>query len=244
MLLFEDLSLLLSVALIIVLTYVATKIIRLLVKGIFRSGVPIVAMHVERVVTVIIWVLGILLVTETLGLKIDIVLLILGLSGVAGIVALKDVLQSVAAKYFSDTYLPFKLGDEIIVLGHTGKVIGINAICTILLDKEEKMISIPNSVFMKEPVVNITQAAWKEVIMPFIVPANVDIAEFEEIVLKACNKLKMYWDENFPPLFTIKERDEKNIRIDLTLMVNSPEKKEKARDEMNKKIMEILQKLK
>ncbi len=237
----ESLTPLLYAAIIIALTYVATKIVQLLVRGIFRAEVPIVAIHTERAATVLIWLLGFLLAAEMAGLRTDLLLLLLGLAGVASIVAFKDVIQNWVSKYFSDVYVPFKVGDEIVVLGHRGKVIGINPICTVLLDRNEKTISIPNSVFVKEPMVNLTQAAWKEIIIPLVAPADIDVPEFETTVLRACHKLKKYWDERFPPLLAIKDRDRKNIRMELTLMVNAPEKKEIAASEMNRKIMEILQ---
>jgi small-conductance mechanosensitive channel len=240
----ESLYPLLYVAIILVITYISTRIVRVLIRGIFRSGVPIVAIHAEKTTIGLIWIIGVLLVFETVGIRIDLLLLLLGVGAAAGIVAFKDTLQNLVAKYFSEVYLPFKLGDEITVLGHTGKVIGINPVCTILLDKEERIVSIPNSLFIKEPMVNLTQASWKEVIIPIVVPADIDLAEFEEAVLKSCNKLKMYWDENFSPFLTTKDRNQKNIRMELVLMVEDPERKEVAAAEMNKKVMEILQQAK
>jgi small-conductance mechanosensitive channel len=232
------------VAIIITLTYAATKIIRFLVRGVFKSGVPIVAMHAERAVIILTWIFGILLAIEALGIRIDVILLLLGLGGLAGIVAFKDVMQNMVANYFNYVYMPFKLRDEIMVLGHKGNVIGINPISTILIDEEEKIISIPNSAFIREPFVNTTQAAWKEIVVPIMVPAETDLAEFESAVLKACNKLKMYWDERFPPLLAIKNRDQKNVSMELTVMVNAPQKKETAMAEINEKLMDLLQKTK
>jgi len=244
MLSFESIYPIIYVAVTLALTYIATKIVTLFIRGIFRSGVPIIAVHVEKIVIVTIWVIGVLIAVQTIGVRIDLILLLFALAGFAAILAFRDVLQNMAARYFSELYVPFKLGDEITVLNYTGKVIGINPTCTILLTREENIISIPNQIFMKEPIINSTQAAWKELIIPIIVPTNIDVAEFEENVLKACNKLKMYWDENFPPLLTTKKRDEKEIHLELRLMVNAPEKKEVAAAEINRRIFEIQQKLK
>ena len=244
MLQFESIYPIIYVAVTLALTYIATKIVTLFIRGIFRSGIPIIAVHVEKVVIVAIWVIGVLIAVQTVGVRIDLILLLFALVGFAAIIAFRDVMQNIAARYFSELYVPFKLGDEITVLNYTGKVIGVNPTCTILLTKEENIISIPNQIFMKEPIINSTQAAWKELIIPIIVPTTIDLAEFEENVLKACNKLKMYWDENFPPLLTTKRRDEKEIHLELRLMVNTPEKKEIAASEINKRIFEIQQRLK
>jgi small conductance mechanosensitive channel len=244
MLPFESIYPIIYVAITLILTYVATKIVSLLIRGIFRSGIPIIAVHVEKVVIVTIWVIGVLIAAQTVGVRIDLILLLFALAGFAAILAFRDVLQNMAARYFSELYVPFKLGDEITVLNYSGKVIGVNPTCTILLTKDENIISIPNQIFMKEPIINITQAAWKELIIPIIMPTSIDLAEFEENVLKVCNKLKMYWDENFPPLLTTKRRDEKEVHLELRLMVNAPEKKEVAAAEINRRIFEIQQRLK
>jgi small-conductance mechanosensitive channel len=244
MLPFEGIYPVIYAAITLALTYIATKIATLFIRGIFRSGIPIIAIHIEKAAIVAIWVIGLLIAAQTVGVRIDLILLLFALAGFAAILAFREVLENMAARYFSELYVPFKLGDEITVLNYTGKVIGVNLTYTILLTKEENIISIPNQIFMKEPIINLTKAAWKELIVPIIVPASIDLAELEENVLKACNKLKMYWDENFPPLLTTKRRDEKEIHLELRLMVNVPEKKEVAATEINRRIFEILQKLK
>ncbi len=231
----------LTVVIIIVVTYLITKVMRLIIRGVFKTQVPLLVTYIERGATILIWSVGILLAVETAGLRIDLILLLLGLAGAACIVGFWDVLQNLAAKYFNDLYLPYRLGDEVSVRGIEGKVIGINPVSTILLDANEEIVNIPNVIFMREAVKNKTQAAWKKIVIPIIIPTNIDLPEFESAVLRACNKLKMNWDEHLPPLLLTKSRDENNIRLELELMVNSPDKKERVSAEMNEKIMEILQ---
>lgn len=230
----------LLVAVIIIVTFLITKLVRFVIRGMTRTEAPLLATYMERIAVIIIWIVGILIAVETVGLRIDLILLLLALAGIACIVGFKDVLQNLTAKYFNDLYIPMKLGDEISVRGDRGKIIGINSLSTIILDEEEQITSIPNAIFMREPVINLTQAAWKKIIIPIIVSPDIDLPEFESAVLRACNKLKMYWDEHFPPLLMIKSRDVSNLRLELELMVNNPDKKEKVSAEINAKIMEIL----
>jgi small-conductance mechanosensitive channel len=241
--LIDLLYMILTIAIIIVVTYLITKIVRLIIRGLFKTQVPILATYTERAAIILLWLIGILVAIETIGLRIDLILLLLGLGGIARIVAFKDVLQNLVAKYFADLYVPYQLGDDVSVQGIEGKVIGINPVSTILLDANEEIVSIPNAIFMREAVKNKTKAAWKKIIIPIIIPTEIDLPEFESAVLRACNKLKMHWDEHLPPLLLTKARDENNIRLELELMVNSPDKKEKVTAEMNAKIMEILQEL-
>jgi small-conductance mechanosensitive channel len=242
--LIDLLYMILTVAIIVVATYLITKIVRLIIRGLFKTQVPLLVTYTERAAIIIIWMIGILVSIETIGLRIDLILLLLALGGIACVVAFKDVLQNLVAKYFADLYVPYALGDDISVRGVVGKVIGINPVSTILLDANEEIVSIPNAIFMREAIVNKTQAAWKKIIIPIIIPTGIDLPEFESAILKACNKLKMHWDEHLPPLLLTKARDENNIRMELELMVNSPDKKEKVTAEMNAKIMEILQEFK
>lgn len=238
------LYMILTVAIIIVVTYLITKLMRLIIRGLFKTQIPILVNYVERAAIIIIWMIGILLAVEAIGLRIDLILLLLGLGGIACVVAFKDVLQNLVAKYFADLYVPYSLGDDVSVRGIEGKVIGINPVSTILLDANEEIVSIPNAIFMREAVKNKTQAAWKKIVIPIIIPTDINLPEFESAILRACNKLKMHWDEHLPPLLLTKARDASNIRLELELMVNSPEKKERVTAEMNQKIMEILQELK
>jgi hypothetical protein len=74
-----------------------------------------------------------------------------------------------------------------------------------LLTENEELISIPNAVFLREIIVNISPHAWKEIMIPMVISKEVDLPEFESEVLKSCNKLKMYFDERFPPIIAIKK---------------------------------------
>jgi small conductance mechanosensitive channel len=202
------------------------------------------AVHIRRIIWVFIWLLGTLLALEQLGLKMDILLLLIGLIGGALIIAAKDVLQNLASRYFSDVYVPFKVGDSINVHKYSGKVIEINPMSTILITDNEEVVSIPNSIFIREAVVNTTHQAWKEAIVPILISSEIDLAEFESEVLKSCNKFKLHLDERFPPIITIKRRDKRSTELVLTLMIKEPGRKDAIISEINSKIGGIIDKMK
>jgi small conductance mechanosensitive channel len=204
---------------------------------------PIVATHIRRLAWTFVWVLGILFALEQLGLRVDLLFLLVGLFGVAMIIANKEILEDLAAKYFSDVYIPFKVGDSIEVREYSGRVIEINPVSTILITDNEKLISIPNSIFLREIVLNTTPKAWKEVTVPIVIGSEVDLAEFESEILKSCNKLKLHLDERFPPILTIKKREQKSTELVLTLMVKEPERKDSIVSEINSRVAEIIEKL-
>ncbi|MGQ9788560.1 MAG: mechanosensitive ion channel domain-containing protein [Candidatus Hadarchaeaceae archaeon] len=142
-------------------TFIVTKIFGLVVRGVFRSWVPAVRAHIQKLVSITIWVIGLIFAFQLLGFRLDFLLLMLGLIGLGILIAVKDTLGNIGAKYFSDVYVPFKVGDIIKVAGSTGKVIEINPITTVLLTKNEELISVPNSVFLREKIKNIAPHVWR-----------------------------------------------------------------------------------
>jgi len=231
-------------AVIVATTAVLAKILGLLIKGMFKTWVPAVRTHVQRVVSVSIWVVGLIFAIEQLGLRTDLFLLILGLLGVGALLALRDTLENIGAKYFSDVYIPFKVGDMIKVGNSSGKVIEINPVTTVLLTDDKRLVSVPNSVFVREKVVNMTPHVWKEILVPITVNGDVDLPEFESEVLKACHRMRRYLDDRFPPILTVKGRGKQHVDLVLTLMVKEPSKKNEIISSVNQKISEIEDKIK
>jgi len=226
-------------AVIVTATAVLAKIISILIKGMFRTWAPVVRAHTQRLVSIGIWVIGLIFAIEQLGLRTDLFLLILGLLGIGALLAVKDTLENIGARYFSDVYVPFKVGNIIKVGNSSGKVIEINPITTVLLTDDKKLISVPNSVFVKEKVVNMTPHVWKEILVPIAISGDIDLPEFESEVLKACNKMRIYLDDRFPPVLTVKGRGKKYVDLVLSLMVKAPSKKNEIINNVNQKISEI-----
>lgn len=228
---------------ILILTFVASWVFSLLIRGMFRNWVPVVRAHVQRLVSVSIWTIGLMFAIQQLGLRMDFLLLLIGLLGLGALLAVRDALENIGAKYFSDVYVPFKVGDVIKVGNSSGKVIEINPITTILLTDDENLISVPNSMILKEKVENLTPRVWKEILVPMTISSRINLPAFESEVLKTCNRMKMYLDERFPPILTVKGRDWRSIELVLTLMVKEPSKKNEIIKEINQKIAEIEDKM-
>ncbi|MGQ9788561.1 MAG: hypothetical protein ACUVQM_04585 [Candidatus Hadarchaeaceae archaeon] len=75
--------------------------------------------------------------------------------------------------------------------------------------------------------------------VPITIDSKVDLPEFESEVLKACNKIRKYLDERFPPVLAVKSRNQKSLSLILTLMVKDPDRKGEIVHEVNKRISEI-----
>jgi small conductance mechanosensitive channel len=228
---------------ILIATWVIARFLSTLLGRLLKHVTPLVAVQARRLAWALIWLLGIVLALEQVGLRVDLLLLLIGLLGAVLVVANAETLRNIASKYFSDVYLPLKVGDSIKVREYSGKVIEINPMSTILLTDNEELISIPNSIFLREPVLNTTPHAWKEVTVPIVISSEIDLAQFESEVLRSCNKLKLHLDERFPPILTVRNRDQRSMDLVLTLMVKEPSRKEAIISDISSRVAEIVERM-
>lgn len=229
-----------AVGITLVLTWLFAVLVSAAIGRLMRQGSQQVTVAARRLGAVLIWLVGGTLALQELGLSPDILLLIVALLGTAAIVALREPLGNIGARYFSDIYSPFKLGDSIRVLGNSGKVIEMNSMTTVLLTDDEQLISVPNATFIKEVVVNTSPQAWKEVKIPIAINGNVDLPAFESELLKSLSKLRNRLDQRFPPVLTTRTRSAGSTDLTLTLMLRRPEERDAITMEVNKRLTETL----
>ncbi len=232
---------LLIFAVILLITYIVAKLSGIIIGRVMRQSYPLLAAQARRVGYIIVWLVGIVLAIEQLGINSTILLLVVAIAGAAVIIAIRVPLENIGAKYFQDVYIPFKIGDSISVQGHFGRVVEVNSVSTILLTDDDQLISIPNSVFVKEIVVNSTPQAWKEVTIPIAIGSGVDLADFENSIHKSLGKMKLHLDKRFPPVLTAKHRGTQDTELILTVMIQRPEERDTIVTEINKRISEIMQ---
>jgi small conductance mechanosensitive channel len=211
------------------------------ISRLMRQSAPQVATAAGRLGWFVIWLVGIVIAVQEVGVSVEILLVVVGLFGVAAIVALRAPLENYGAKYFSDVYSPFKLGDSIRVGSYSGKVIEINAMTTVLLSSDDQLVVLPNSLFMKEALVNFSPQAWKELAIPISLPGNVDIAPLESEILKSLSKLRLRLDKRFPPVLATKARTLQSTDLVLTVMIRRPEERDALLVEINKRVHDAMQ---
>jgi small conductance mechanosensitive channel len=230
----------LPAAVIVVLTVLVAWLVGVIVGRLMRRTTPQVAGAGRRLSVVVIGLIGGTLTLQALGVSPDILLLVIALLGVTVLVALREPLGNYGAKYFSDLYTPFKVGDTIEVLGRAGKVIEINPMTTVLLSDKEQLISVPNAAMIRDVVINTSPQAWKEVNLPVSLSANIDLPAFESELLKNLSKLRLRLDARFPPILTTKARTPQSTELTLTLMLRRPEDRDALTSEVNKRLGEVL----
>jgi small conductance mechanosensitive channel len=224
----------------LVVTVLLAWLVGLLAGRLMRRSTPQMAGAARRLAVVVIALIGGTLTLQALGVSTDVVLLVIALLGVTALVALRDPLGNYGAKYFSDLYTPFKVGDTIEVHGFSGKVIEINPMTTVLLSDKEQLVSIPNASMIRDVVVNTSPQAWKEVTIPVALGASIDLATFESELLKTLSKLRTRLDPRFPPVLTTKARSPQTTDLSLTLMLRRPEDRDAITAEANKRLSEVM----
>lgn len=229
---------LLDVGIIVALTALFAWIVNLILRGVMRASNPQVAVAMRRLGVAVVVAVGAVLAVQELGVSPSILLLVIGLVAVAAIVAIRVPLENAGARFFSGIYSPFKVGDTIRVAGQAGRVIEINAMTTILLSEDDRMVALPNSTFLGQPVENLSPQAWKELVVPVTLTGSTDLAAFESRMLKSLSKLRLRLDPRFPPVFTVKSRSVQGADLVLTVMVRRPEDREPVLAEVNLRVSE------
>ncbi|MGC2288271.1 MAG: mechanosensitive ion channel family protein [Thermoplasmata archaeon] len=230
----------LGVVVIVLLTIFVAWVVSSLIGRLLQQSPPQGAAAARRLGVIVIVLIGGTLALQALGLDPAILLLVIAFLAGTILIALREPLGNFGAKYFSDIYTPFRIGDTIKVQGYSGKVIEINAMTTILLSDEEQLISVPNAAMIRDVVVNTSPQAWKEVVIPISLGGNVDLAAFESDLLKTLSKLRTRLDRRFPPILTTKARTPQSTELTLIVMLRRPEDRDTITVEVNKRVTEVL----
>lgn len=237
---YPDIEPYLAAGVVLLLTWLAAYLVGRLVAGLTRRSAPVVALASRRAAAGVVWIVGATVALQEVGISPEVLILVIALVAVGLLLALRLPLENAAAKYFSDSYLPFKIGDSVTIVGVSGKVIEMNAITTVLLAENHQLVSVPNSVFLREVVVNTTPDAWKELTVPVTVGSEVDLPSFESELIKSLSKLKLRLDPRFPPVLTTRTQTQQSTDLLLTIMVRRPEEREALMVEVNQRVAETL----
>lgn len=229
----------LPVAITLLLTWLVGMLVGRIIGRLMSHSTPQAIGGGRRLGVVIVWLIGGTLSAQELGLSADVLLLVIGLFGAAALIALREPLGNYGARYFTDIYSPFKIGDQIEIVGRAGKVIEINAMTTMLLTDDEKLVSIPNSLLIRDVLVNRSPLAWKEMTIPVSLPASTDLPAFEAELRSTLSKLKTRLDPRFPPVLTTKARSAQSTELVLTLMLRRPEERDAVMAEANRRVSEV-----
>src|SRR6266849_7273012 len=233
----------LQVIIILLLTYVVVRVFRVAVR---RAGGQVpsgLVASLQQIGAWAIWIVGIVVILAQLQVNTSILLLVLGLGGLAVIVAYQGILSDIGAAQFISNYQAFKVGEWIEVEHHYGRVVERNLIHTKLLTPDNEVVVIPNSMLLKNPVVNRTRSGGLRVQVPIMVGAGADLRMVEDKLVGIGEEMKVDLVQDSTPLVRIAELNNDGARLVLMLHIANPAKRDQIISDVQRRAYELLPEL-
>jgi len=232
----------LQVLVALLFTYVAVRVYRVVVGRAGRQVPGGLIASLQQIGAWAIWTIGIIIILSLpiLQVNTNILLLILGLGGLAVIVAYQDVLGDIGAAQFISNYQAFKVGEWIEVERYYGRVVERNLIHTKLLTPDNEVVVIPNSMLLKNPVVNRTRSGGLRVQVPILVKAGTDLKIVEDKLMKIGEDMKVDLVPDSSPLVRVTELNSDSARLVLMLHIVNPAKRDQVISDVQRRAYDLL----
>jgi len=232
----------LQVLVALLFTYVAVRVYRVVVGRAGRQVPGGLIASLQQIGAWAIWTIGIIIILSLpiLQVNTNILLLILGLGGLAVIVAYQDVLVDIGAAQFISNYQAFKVGEWIEVERYYGRVVERNLIHTKVVTPDNEVVVIPNSILLKNPVVNRTRSGGLRVQVPILVKAGTDLKIVEDKLMKIGEDMKVDLVPDSSPLVRVTELNSDSARLVLMLHIANPAKRDQVISDVQRRAYELL----
>ena len=233
---------LLTVVLIIILTYLVVRFYRIIITRIAGTVPSGLVASLQQIGSWAIWILGVIIILNTLNVSILLLLVLLFLGGLTMIMAYRHILTDMAASQFVSTYQPFKVGEWIEVQDYYGRVIERNLIQTKILTPDNEIVIIPNSTLLRRSVINRTRSGALRIQIPVVVSTEIDLAKIQDQLLHIAEEIKVDLLPDTIPQVRVTQVTLQETRLVLLLQIANPAKRDQIISEVQKKFYELLSK--
>ena len=183
-------NLLVSAVILLVGWVVIRLVDKALRKAMARANRKVLLVNfIVSVVTKVGW--AILLVTILSRLGVDVTPLIAGL-GVTGFIlgfAFQESLGNLASGLMIAINEPFKVGDVVDAAGHTGSVLEVNMMATVMLTPDNKRIVLPNKGVWGGPIVNYSAMDTRRVDLHVGIAYGEDVEKAVSVIRDAVRRV-------------------------------------------------------
>jgi len=231
---------LLTVVLIIILTYLVVRFYRIIITRIAGTVPSGLVASLQQIGSWAIWILGVIIILNTLNVSILLLLVLLFLGGLTMIMAYRHILTDMAASQFVSTYQPFKVGEWIEVQNYYGRVIERNLIQTKLLTPDNEIVIIPNSTLLRRSVINRTRSGALRIQIPVVVSTEIDLTKIEDQLLHIAEDIKVDLLPDTTPQVRVTQVTPQETQLVLLLQIANPAKRDQIISEVQKKFYELL----
>ena len=232
-----------TVVIIIVLTYLAVRLYRIIITRLSGTVPSGLVASLQQIGSWAIWILGVIIVLNTLNVSIALLLLLLFLGGVTMIVAYRNVLTDMAASQFVSTYQPFKVGEWIEVQDRYGRVIERNLVQTKILTPDNEIVVIPNHALLSQSIVNRSRSGGLRVQIPVTVETKINLKKIEEYLLGIAADMKVDLLPDSTPQVRVTQVSPTETSMLLLLQIANPAKRDQIVSDVQKKFYELLSEL-
>ena len=226
--------------LVLLLTFVIARVIGVLLFKALRKQNESLARQIRRFATLLIWLLGILIGLDQIGLELTLLFVIVTLTGILLIIAFRDVLANIASHEAITTYTPFKIGDWIQIGKFFGRVTDITMMATILMTPDNETVYIPNLEITKSTIINRTAPGGIRISVPITVDRSLDLSLVEKNLLEVGMQLKEELVPDSEPEVRITGLKQETVRVALLIRINNPAKSRLIASEVRRLVKEKL----
>jgi small conductance mechanosensitive channel len=228
---------------ILLIAFIISRILGISISRTLGRTSPNEARQARRFVTWLVWLMGILVGLNQIGLDLTVLLAIVVLTGITLLLAIRDILANAASHQAISTYNPFKVGDWIQVGKAFGRVIDITYMNTILMTADNETVYIPNSRIVQNIVINRTTPGGIRISVPLKVSTDVDLSDVEKNLLEIGDELSDELAPDTKPEVRVTSIDEQSVRVVLLLGINNPAKSKLISSEVRKRAKDRLDKI-
>ena len=198
----------------------------------------------KRTSSLLVWIIGFLTALDQLGLELNMLLMIVALSGLLVILSLRDIIPNVVSRETISLYEMFKVGDWIESGDYFGRVTDVNSVNTTLMTLDNETVRIPNSELTSRPLTNRTTPGGIRVRVPIIVEPDQSLQEAENTLLEIGEELGDELVKDYKPETRITEIDGSLSEVTLLLRISNPARSELIFSEVCRRYIEKLGKRK
>jgi small-conductance mechanosensitive channel len=149
-----------------------------------RLGLSVLGANVLRIaLRAVLLVAGVVMLLDILGLAAfaGTVVGALGIVGVVGGIALRDVIANYLPGIMLGLNPPFRPGDRVQIGEHAGRVVRVTSRETILVAYDGQHLRIPNVTLLQEPIVNFERHRERRLSIPLDLALSADLRRVQDV---------------------------------------------------------------
>jgi len=171
----------------ILVFFVGRWLARLIVRGtsrlMERSRMDVsLAKFLSDVMYAVMLVAVVTAALDTLGIRTTAVVAVLGAAGLAIGLALQGSLSNFAAGVMLIVLRPYRVGDQVVIGKHQGRVDSIKVFHTFLVCDDNREVIIPNGQIIAAPIENITTRGTRRIDLTVTVTGSAEVAQLRQLL--------------------------------------------------------------